>query len=185
MELSRKVTQWGRLAMWVTAVVLLALPAFAMRFFPAAGVDWSLSDFVIMGVLLALACGTVEVGLRMSRNVAYVVAVILAVGTSFVTVWANMAVGMILSERNPENLVFLGVILIALIGSVLVNFGARGMAKVMLAAGIAQALIAVVVAVVPLDDLYTSSLIGAFAVPWLLSAALFRNAAIGREFGRD
>jgi hypothetical protein len=183
MELSREVTNYGRLAMWSTAALLLSVPAFAMQFFPDAGVDWSLGDFVVMGVLLAIACGSVEVGLRMSRNLAYVTGVILAVGTGFVTIWANLAVGMIQGEANAANLVFLGVIFIALAGAVLARFQARGMAKATLAASIAQALVAAVVLLVPLDDSYTAGLIAAFALPWLLAAALFHVAADGRRLG--
>jgi hypothetical protein len=156
-----------------------------MAFFPAWGVDWSASDFLIMGTLLLIACSLIEVGIRMARNnLSYFAGTVFAVGTGFVTVWVNMAVGMILSERNAENLVFLGVILVALVGAFLARFRAQGMAKAMLAAGALQGLIALVVAVSGLDDLYTSMLIGAFALPWLLSAALFRQAAGDQAFAQ-
>jgi hypothetical protein len=135
--------------------------------------------------LLLVACSMVERGFRLaSNNQANDAGAIVAVGTGFVTIWANLAVGMILSERNLENLVFLGVIGIALVGAFFARFRAQGMAKAMLAAGIAQGVIALVVAVAPLDDLYTAGLIGAFALPWLLSAALFRQAAGDQAFAQ-
>jgi hypothetical protein len=184
METINKIFDYVRVAMWAGAAILLSLPWLAMRFFPEAGVNWTGSDFIVMGALLLIVCGTVEFGARMSENLLYRVGVIVAVGTGFLTVWVNLAVGMILSEGNPENLVFLGVLAIALIGAFVVRFSARGMARVMLAAGIAQALIAAVVAVVKLDDLYTATLIGLFALPWLLSAGLFHLAAEKWEFVR-
>jgi hypothetical protein len=163
-----------RVAMWGGAAALLALPAIAMGFFPAAGVDWSGSDFVLMGVMLFIACVAVEVGAHMADNFPYLGGVIFAVGTGFVTVWANLAVGMIGDEGNPANLVFLGVLALAVIGTLVVRFKARGMSTVMLATGAAQALVGVYVAATGLDNLYTAALIAAFALPWWLSAGLFR-----------
>ena len=42
---------------WGTAACLLLLPLMAMRFFPDSGVNWTGSDFLTMGVMLATACG--------------------------------------------------------------------------------------------------------------------------------
>ena len=174
-----------RVAMWGGAALLLSLPAIAMNFFPAAGVDWSGSDFVIMGVMLFIACVAVEVGAHMADNFPYLGGVIFAVGTGFVTVWANLAVGMIGNEDNAANLVFLGVLALAVIGTLVVRFQARGMSNVMLATGAVQALVGVYVAVAGLDDLKTACLIAAFALPWWLSAGLFRlSANSGARFAR-
>jgi hypothetical protein len=104
-----------RVAMWGGAAALLALPAIAMAFFPTAGVDWSGSDFVLMGVMLFIACTAVEVGAHMADNFPYLGGVIFAVATGFVTVWANLAVGMIGDEGNPANLAFLGVLALAVV----------------------------------------------------------------------
>ena len=178
MEISNSVLGYLRVAMWAAAAFLLSLPALAMQFFPDAGVDWDATDFVIIGVMLLVACSLVELGFRLARNnLAYVAGAIVAVGTGFVTIWANLAVGMILSERNAENFIFLGVIAIALVGGMVSRFSARGLARSTLAAGIVQGLIGLVVAAAGLDDLYTATLIGAFALPWLLASWLFRWAA--------
>ena len=170
---------WGywRVAMWGTAAALLSLPAIAMAFFPEAGVNWTGSDFVVMGVLLTLACVAVEIGARLADNLPYLAGVIFAVGTGFVTVWVNLAVGMIRSEDNTENLVFLGVLALALVGSLVVRFKARGMVKVMLATGALQAAIGIAVFATGLDELYIASLIAGFALPWLLSAGMFHLSA--------
>ena len=172
---------WGywRVAIWGGAAALLALPAIAMAFFPGAGVNWTGSDFVVMGLMLALACVAVEIGARMADNLPYLTGVVFAVGTGFVTVWVNLAVGMILSENNLENLVFLGVLALAIVGSLVVRFKARGMVKVMLCTGALQALIGFTVFAAGLDNLYTASLISAFALPWFLSAGMFQLSANG------
>lgn len=167
---------YWRIAMWSGAALLLSLPALAMQFFPAAGVDWSGVDFVVMGILLLLACGAVEIGARMSRNLLYRGGVIVAVGSGFITIWVNLAVGMIQDEGNHANLLFLGVLGIAALGTLAARFATRGMAQAMLAAGIAQATIALYVAISGLDSPYIAMLISLFALPWLLSAGLFHAA---------
>ena len=177
MDDSSKLFGYWRILMWGGAAALLALPALAMRFYPDAGVNWSGGDFVVMGALLLVACSAVEIGARMSSHLLYRLGVIVAVGTGFLTVWVNLAVGMIQGEGNPMNLVFLGVLAIALLGAFAVRFAARGMARVMLAAGIAQALIGGCVALAGLDQLYVAALIGLFALPWWLAAGLFQTAA--------
>lgn len=174
-----------RVAMWGGAALLLCLPAIAMSFFPAAGVNWSGPDFVLMGVMLFIACVAVEVGAHVADDFPYLGGVVFAVGTGFVTVWANLAVGMIGDEGNPANLVFLGVLALAVLGTLASRFQARGMAKLMLAVGALQALVGVSVAAAGLDDPKTGTLIAAFALPWWLSAYLFHlSANHGASFAR-
>lgn len=177
MDNSSKGFGYWRVLMWGGAAALLSLPALAMRFYPDAGVNWSGGDFVVMGALLLVACSAVEIGARMSNDLFYRAGVIVAVGTAFLTVWVNLAVGMIQGEGNSMNLAFLGVLAIALLGAFAVRFAAQGMARVMFAAGIAQALIGIAVALAGLDKLYVALLIGLFALPWWLAAGLFQAAA--------
>jgi hypothetical protein len=180
MDQTHKIFVALRFLMWGAAAFLLALPAIAMRAWPGAGVNWTGSDFVVMGMMLFIACGLVEVAIRLARNnFAYLAGTVFAVGTGFVTVWVNLAVGMILSENNMENLVFLGVLAIALVGAFAARFEAPGMAKAMVAAAAAQAAIGIVVGVAGLDNAHTAMLITGFAVPWLLSAACFHAASRG------
>jgi hypothetical protein len=81
---------------------------------------------------------------------------------------------MIGSEGNPYNLLFGGVIVIALVGAVIARFRPAGLARAMIAAAIAQ----VGVAAVGLStDVLGGVLSAAFAGLWLLAAALFRRAA--------
>jgi hypothetical protein len=167
-------SRWSRwrVIMWGAAAFLLMLPAIAMKF--TGEVAWDTRDFAVMGVMLATACGICELAARASTNGAYRIAAGIAVGTAFLTVWANLAVGMIGSEGNPYNLVFAGVIGIALLGSILVRFEATGMMKVMiLVAAVQAAAGAVGLTADPRGALFTM----AFSGLWLLSALLFRVAA--------
>lgn len=160
-----------RIAGWSIPVILLIVPAVAMRF--TSEVDWSLSDFIAMGVLVGITGLGIEFLMRQSRNTAYRVGAVVALVTAFLTIWVNLAVGMI-SDDNPYNLLFGGVLLLALIGAILSNFKSAGMARTMFATAAAQALVG---AGGFTTDPRGAILSMAFALPWLLSAVLFRNAA--------
>ena len=175
---TRRGNRWS-LAIWGAAALLLSLPAVAMRF--TAEVDWDATDFIAMGVMLAAACGAYEVATRISGNTSYRAGVGVAVVTGFLTVWINLAVGMLGDEGNPANLLFGGVLLVALVGVVLAWFRPMAMARAMTAAALAQA----AVAVYALVGGYASVTphIALFVVPWLVSAQLFRRAARGQAVG--
>lgn len=78
-------------AIMLTAAVILSIPFIAMQF--TNEVDWSVSDFVIMGVLLlgtGLACEFVLRNVRSTRNRILICGAILFL--LFLT-WAELAVG--------------------------------------------------------------------------------------------
>ncbi|MCJ0825246.1 hypothetical protein MQC88_04615 [Luteimonas sp. 50] len=165
-----------RQVIWGGAACLLLLPLLAMRLFPGSGVDWSPSDFAVMGAMLAIACGAYELMAWMSGNTAFRAAAGVAILAGFLTVWVNLAVGMIGSEDNPYNLLFAGVPAVAVLGGVFARMQARGMASATCAAALAQALLAGFALVAGWDD-RGAVLSAAFSLPWLLSAALFAVAA--------
>ena len=162
---------------WGAAVGLLLLPALAMHLFPQAGVDWSALDFAVMGVLLAAARGLYEFGAWLGGSPAYRAGFGIAVLAGFLTIWVNLAVGMLGSEGNVANLMFVGVLGIAGLGSLLARFRAAGMANAMFAAALAQlAAVGIAMAVGGFDG-RELALTACFAMPWLLAGALFRYAA--------
>lgn len=169
---ARRRNRWS-LVIWGTAGFLLLLPAVAMQF--TGEVNWTASDFVFMGVLLSLACGTYEVVARMTSNTAYRAGVGVAVLTGFLTVWVNAAVGMLGSEDNLANLLFFGVLGVGVVGAILAWFKPRGMAIAMGATAAAQAAMAVYALFGGYAEVTVH--VAAFAVPWLVSAQLFRKAA--------
>ena len=163
---------WWRMAGWGMAALVLLLPLVAMRF--TDEVNWTVGDFIFAALLIGSVGLAYELTVRASRSWPFRAAIAVALAASFLTIWVNGAVGMIGSEENGYNLLFLGVILLALCGAVVAGFRAGGMALAMAAAAIAQAALGIVGAA---SDLRGGILATMFAGLWLLSAALFRLAA--------
>ena len=161
-----------RIIGWSIPALLLLLPLVAMQFTPE--VNWTASDFVVAAVLFGSVGLAFELIVRKSRSLAYRSGAALAVLAAFLTIWVNGAVGMIGSEGNPYNLLFGGVLAIALIGAIVARFEPAGMARALFAAAIAQAALA---ALGLTADMRGAVFSMAFAAPWLLAAVLFRNAA--------
>jgi hypothetical protein len=145
--------------------------------------DWDETDFIVFGAMLAVACGTFQLAARMTGNALYRAAVGVAVVAAFILVWINLAVGIIGSEDNPANLMYGGVLAVALIGAVIGRFQPMGMAHALLATALAQTLVGVIALVAGLGSTAPSFpeaivvLTGFFALLWLISAWLFRKAA--------
>jgi len=158
-----------RIVAWSAAAGLLMLPAIAMQF--TRQVVWGPIDFLAAGALIGGVGLTFELAVRTHQSAAYRAGAAVALLTAFLTVWVNLAVGMIGDEDNPLNLVFAGVLAVAALGSLLARFRPAGMAWAMLATAAAQA-----ATILPAlaQEPRTAPLIGAFALPWLLAAALFR-----------
>ena len=160
---------------WGTAAGLLLLPAVAMQF-DDTGVNWTAGDFITMGVMLTVACGLYEIGAWLSVNSAYRAGFGVAAITAFLTVWVNLAVGMLGDEGGGANLMFVGVLFIAGSGALIAGLKPLGMARAMFAAALAQLVAAgagLAMGFGPLEVTLTAC----FALPWLLSAVLFQNAA--------
>ncbi|KGQ20781.1 hypothetical protein LF41_1321 [Lysobacter dokdonensis DS-58] len=165
-----------RLALWTGAAALLALPAVAMRF--TDEVQWTARDFITWGVMLATACGAYEVLARRSASLAYRAGAAAAIGTAFFLVWANLAVGVIGDERNPANLMFIGVLAVAVIGALLASFRAHGMARAMVATAVAQAIVGGIAIFGRLDvPVALFAITAMYVVLWMGASVLFRKAA--------
>lgn len=161
-----------RIIGWGGAVGLILLPLVAMQF--TSDVNWSVGDFIFASLLLGVVGLAIELTILKSGSMAYRIAAGVAILASLLIVWVNGAVGMIGSEDNPYNLLFLGVIPLALIGSLLARFRPSGMAIAALAAGFAQTTIALIGTAADLRGGTFSTLLAGL---WFLSAALFRMAA--------
>ena len=156
---------------WGTIAVLLSLPAI-FRF------PWTASDFVIMGLLLGSVGLAIEFLVRRSGNAFARLGSVIAVIAAFLTIWVNMAVGMIGSEDNPYNLLFLLVLVFVLLAGIAVRLRANAMVWILGIAALLQLALALGgMEVDPLGSRFSS----AFALPWLFAAALFRGAGIGER----
>ena len=178
--LERSGSRW-RIASWGMAALLLLLPLLAMQV--SDEVMWSAGDFIVFGVMLAVAGGMVELAARRSGNGFYRAAAGVAVAASFLLLWVNLAVGILGSEHNDANLMFAGVIAIAVGGSIMARFRPAGMTRAMIAAAVAQALVGIVALAAGLaspgpagvyEVVVGTSLFGGL---WLASAWLFSKAA--------
>ena len=163
--------------LWGGAALLLSVPFIAMRF--TSEVNWTASDFVVMGVLLSVACGIVELAARRGSGVAYKLGVIAAVGGGFLIVWANLAVG---HEHSPYDLYFYGAVATGAAIAGITRFRPAGMMVAMLATAgglvIALRLLMVHEADAEGGNLLVTTVASAMiASPFLLAACLFRKAS--------
>lgn len=78
--------------MWGGFAVLLSLPALAMSV-GAEGVEWSASDFFIMGGLMALLGVAIELAMRLLRSWRTRMAAISGAVLVFIAIWVELAVG--------------------------------------------------------------------------------------------
>ncbi|AYA36837.1 hypothetical protein D3Y59_07065 [Hymenobacter oligotrophus] len=170
------------IAVVTTATALLLLiPFVAMRF--NTGVNWTLSDFVIAGALI-FTTGLVGMAvLSQQNNLLYRLAGGLAVAAGFLSLWANLAVGIIGGGPNVANLMFAGVFLTVFIGSASARLQPQGMAKTMFAAAGVQFLVPVLALLIgqsgPVDtEGMAANMI--FGAMWAGSGWLFREASAMR-----
>jgi hypothetical protein len=161
------------LLVWSGAALMLATPLVAMRF--TKEVAWTAFDFAVFGAMLAIACGTFELALRASGNLAFRAAVGVAVATGFFIVWACGAVGIIGDEGNLANLMFGGVLLVAVAGGFVAKFGGASMARALVATAFVQAVVGIIAQMMGSAEGFIAS--GVFTGAWLLSAWLFAKAA--------
>jgi hypothetical protein len=169
-----KTNVWRALA-WGGAAALWLLPLVAMQL--TRDVQWTALDFTVFGIMLLLACGTVELGLRMSGNLYYRAGMGLAAAAGFLLVWINIAVGVIGDEGNPANLMFAGVLLVGILVGLIGRLQPAGMVRALVVTAIAQALVGVICV---LGSLGVEAVIlcAVFTGLWLASAGLFAKAAM-------
>lgn len=164
--------------------LLLLIPLVAMQF--TQEVNWTFSDFVFAGVLLFGTGLTYLLIARKWNSTAYKLGVGVGVVASLMLVWANAAVGLVGSEDNPVNLLYGGVLLVALIGAIVARFRPRGMSNAMFAASLTYVVVTVLglfvwkptgAAAEPSVHLATVAAFNAvFASIWAVSGWLFRRA---------
>jgi len=144
--------------------------------------DWSLADFVFAGALIFGTGLTFVLVARRAGNIAYRVAVGVALAAAFILVWVTGAVGIIGSEDNNANLMYFGVLAVGIIGAIVARFRPHGMARALFATALAQALVAGIVLIFGLGlpwspPLEILALNGFFVALFVGSALLFRYAA--------
>jgi hypothetical protein len=170
-----------RIALWSAAALMLLVPLLAMQV--TDDVNWTAADFVVAGVIILGAGIPFELAVRKTGNAAYRAGVGVALAAGLLLVWVNGAVGIIGSEDNDANLMYFGVLAVGIIGAIIARLQPGGMARVLSATALAQALVAVVALVAglgatePPGPLGILILNGFFVALFGGSASLFRRAA--------
>jgi hypothetical protein len=142
------------------------------------GVDWSPLDFVVAAFLIGIPGLLFELAVRLNAGWAYRAGAALALLTAFLTVWINLAVGIVGDGHNPANLLFFGVVLLALGGTVLARLKPNGMALAMCVTALVQAAIGAVVWLGRMETVAPAvGLSLALALMWLAAGGLFQKAA--------
>jgi hypothetical protein len=160
----------------IAASILLLVPLIASQI--TEEVDWSVFDFIIAWILLFGAGFTYNLITRKMSNIAYRAAAAIAVVTALFLIWSNLAVGLIGSENNPANLMYLGVLATLLTGSIIVRFKPYGMVLALAATVLAQILVTVIAVIAgfgapentPVQLVFIN---GFFITLWAGSALLF------------
>ena len=171
-----------RLALWSVAVAILLLPLVAMQFTDV--VAWTGADFAVFGAMLFFAGGAFELAARVSALPAYRAGAAVAIGTGFLLLWINLAVGIIGSEDNPANLLYGVVLLIAIASSAIARLRPAGMFRAMTVTAVSQASVPAIVVLAgrgPEDKLWiltVAILTVFFAGAWIFAAMLFRRAIV-------
>ena len=165
-----------RHTLWVGVAGLMLLPVLPVLPERIGGeVAWEPGDFMFLGILCVASAVVIELALRTPSRLAYRVAAGIAASATLLQIWLNLAVGIIGSEDNPGNAIYLGVLAVIVIGPIVARFQARGMCHAMIAAAIAQLLALLVALAAGLG--FTGPITVFFTTLWLTSAWLFRRAA--------
>jgi hypothetical protein len=160
-----------RHAGWALGALLLCMPLVAMQF--TNEVNWDETDFIVAAIIIGGIGLMAEFLVRISRDGFYRAGAACALAAIFLTVWSNLAVGIVGNEDNPFNLWYFGLVLVAIVGAAAVGFRAAGMAAVSLLAIVGMALLGLVAsAQVAMVWPPTAFL----ATPWALAAAFFWQA---------
>lgn len=161
-------------------LLLLLVPLIAMQF--TSEVNWSVSDFIVAGVLL-LGCGLLlERAWSRTGNFAHRLAYGLAIFTGLLLIWVNLAVGLIGSEDNSVNLLYGLVLLTEVFGSLVVRFRPQGMFRVLLLTAAVQTSIPVIALLAGwMRHAYLPFELGAnalFVLLFVVSAQLFNRSRL-------
>lgn len=145
--------------------------------------NWTLEDYIIVGVLGLIAALMLGLATRKSLRLSYRAGALIAVFTGMAVFMSAGAVGIIGGEDNVANLLYLGVLALGIVGAIVARFRANGMALTMFLVAAAHILIAAGALLLDVGrdgHLYPYDVIvatGGFSAAFFLSAWLFSRAA--------
>src|SRR5688572_31081806 len=108
----------------LAAGFILLLPLLAMQI--TDEVVWDQADFAVAGALLVGTGLMYELAARKAGNIAYRAAVGVALAAALLLVWLNLAVGVIGTENDLANVMYIGVLAVGIIGAIIARFRPHG-----------------------------------------------------------
>ncbi|MDD4756505.1 MAG: hypothetical protein PHG29_10540, partial [Prolixibacteraceae bacterium] len=171
-----------RLIVWAfIIIVILMIPLTVMQF--TDEVNWSLFDFIVMGIALFAVGLAYELVSARSYKTVYRVACGVGLAGAFLLFWMNLAVGIIGNEGQPANLMYGAVFAVGITGSFVAGFKPRGMAFTLFASAFVQMLVPVAALIIwpqvswgALGMIRVFVLNAFFATMLVLAAMLFLRA---------
>jgi hypothetical protein len=172
----------------IVTLALLSIPFVAMQF--TSEVNWGPGDFIIMGALIFFTGTSYVLISRMSDSLVYRLGVGMAVITTFLLIWANLAVGLIGSGPSTGNLMYMGVIAVLMVAILLSRFTLRGMEVAMFATALSLVVHTGLALLLGMQDYPGTSLKeilgvnGFFTMLYLVPAFLFRYVRLAGSAGQ-
>lgn len=169
---------------WVIFVLCaLLVPYISMQF--TDEINWDLTDFLIMGIVLSGIGILYEFIARKSKKTTYRMAFIVGLFGALLLFWVNGAVGIIGSENQDANLLYGSVFIVGVIGALISRFEAKGMATTLLIASVVQMLVPTIALIIwpPSKISWSQSVVGVFlitgffALLFFLSSMLFKRSS--------
>lgn len=160
----------------ITLIILL-IPTLGNHF--VEGWNWSAGDFLGAGTFI-FGTGLAYELLSRKGNAAFRGGVGVMVVTALLLLWVTLAVGVAGGEDNPANVLYLGVVLLPILGTIIAQLEPRAMARALFCTAVVQLLTALLIATgkpaVP-DVTHFFLLNGFFAALWAGAGVLFWRAA--------
>ncbi|MDN4163951.1 hypothetical protein QWY31_00480 [Cytophagales bacterium LB-30] len=175
-------TTLSRALGWVAlgSALVLSIPLIAMQFTPE--VNWSVGDFMLMGALLFITGSAYVLLARLFDSFIHRIAAAWAIGSTFLLIWVNLAVGLIGSGPHWGNYMYLGVLVVGLLGLIFSNFSTQGLERALYAMTGSVVVIALIALLAGAESFPGSSvkeIIGVntfFAMLFAVGGILFRYA---------
>lgn len=160
----------------LVTLAILMIPLVAMQF--NKDMVWTLSDFIFAGAVIFVTGLLYELVARQSKNITYRAAFALALGTGFLLLWINAAVGIVGSGANLPNILYMALLAIGFLGAIIARFRPQGLSRLLFLMAGLQAIIAVIALVIEggREWLQIVALNGFFIVMWAAAALLFQQA---------
>ncbi|TAK13294.1 MAG: hypothetical protein EPO32_05755 [Anaerolineae bacterium] len=169
-----------RIALAVGLILLVPLTASLV----SDDMAWTAFDFAFAGTVLFGTGLAFELITRKGGNVQYRAAVGIALLGALMLLWINLAAGIVGSDDNAANVLFLAPHAALVIGALVAQLRPAGMARAMVVTAFVQALVTVFALVsgsYPMFEVVKVVLLNGFFITlWAVSAMLFRRAALSQ-----